>query len=345
MSKDLIGASDFYNLNPNQILSTAEQNGFNPTGELIQLNSYENRVFEIRLEAHQDIGRQSKESPSEAIIAKYYRPGRWKPETLLDEHNFTLELKNESLAVANPLNLKNPIVTETTLSGKKIAYKTLGEDHGIYYAYFEKVRGRLVQEFTLMQYKKIGRWLAQLHNAGRKAEAAHRAQLGPTLDSKWEQLEQLLHMVSPEVVNRYEKAAVQIFESLDEELKYHPYIRIHGDLHRGNILESATGEIVVVDFDDMINGPVIQDFWMLLPTDDYVLSKEFLALKEAYSELSEFPEDQLQLIPFLRGYRIINYAIWIMLRWKDPSFPRLFPNFGTYSYWAEETESLEKILY
>lgn len=313
----------FYDLDPNRILSAVEKNGFHPTGELIQLNSYENRVFEIKLEENK------------SIITKYYRPNRWSAETILDEHRFTTELKNESIEVAPALKLKTHIANGLTL----------GVDHGIYYAYFEKIRGRLVQEFNLNHYKKIGRWLARLHNVGRKSEAIYRSYFGPSEDDRWPLLEKLVQKVSPEVSRRYEQAAYEIFQQLDDKLPTTPYIRIHGDLHRGNILESADEQFIVVDFDDMMNGPVIQDFWMLLSSEDYKNSTEFNTLIESYSELSQFPEDQLQLIPLLRGYRIINYAIWIMLRWNDPSFPRLFPNFGSYSYWAEEVESLEKILY
>lgn len=319
MLTDTSSSEFFYNLDPNLILLSAEQNGFHVTGELIQLNSYENRVFEIKLEN------------KNSIIAKYYRPGRWSAATILDEHNFTAELKNESLEVAEALILNNG--------------STLDEVSDIHFAFFNKIRGRLVQEFRPEHYKKLGRWMARLHNIGRRKEAEHRGFLGPTEDHKWELLDQLLNQVSPEVSGRYEKAAVQIFENLDSRLMDVPFIRIHGDLHRGNVLEAADESFVVVDFDDMINGPIIQDFWMLLPSDQTTGSLEFENLVQGYSELSEFPDEQLSLIPWLRGYRIINYAIWIMNRWKDPSFPKLFPDFGSYSYWAEETESLEKIIY
>jgi hypothetical protein len=40
---------------------------------------------------------------------------------------------------------------------------------------------------------------------------------------------------------------------------------------------------------------------------------------------------------------MLYYSSWIAKRWKDPSFPKLFPNFGTYNYWLEETDSLERI--
>ena len=317
MSKDLINSDLFYNLDPNLILLSAEKNGYAVTGELIQLNSYENRVFEIRLEDRN------------SIIAKYYRPGRWSAATILDEHHFTAELKSESLEVAEALVLKNG--------------STLDQIENINYAFFDKVRGRLVQEFRPEHYRKLGRWIARLHNIGRRKEAEQRAYLGPSEDQKWLALEQLIKTVSPEVRGRYEKAAYHIFETLDDKLLDVSFIRTHGDLHRGNILEAADESFVIVDFDDMINGPIIQDFWMLLPSEETEGSIEYENLVSGYSELSEFPHEQLELIPWLRGYRIINYAMWIKNRWKDPSFPKLFPDFGSYSYWAEETESIEKI--
>lgn len=313
-------AASFYHLDPNLILATAEKNGFAVTGELTQLNSYENRVFDIRLE------------DGHSIIAKFYRPGRWSRDTILDEHEFIRELKSEAIEVASTLPLANG--------------SSVGETDGLYYTFFEKVRGRLIQELTPAHMKKLGRWLARLHNVGSRRPAAHRAYLGPANDSRWEQLERLLDRVSPEVAPRYEQAAVRLFEELDARLAELPdtdFIRLHGDLHRGNILENSAGEFVIVDFDDMINGPAVQDFWMLMPGTD-TDSPEFLALVDSYSELREFPETQLALIPLLRGYRIITYAMWIMNRWSDPSFPRLFPHYGSYVYWAEETESLERCL-
>lgn len=323
--------NNFYNLDPNLILHTAEKNGFNVTGELIQLNSYENRVFDIKLEKNNNLILSNGLSiEGNSVIAKFYRPNRWSRETILDEHNFINELKSESIEVAGTLKLKNNSSVDVA--------------DGIHFTFFEKVRGRLIQELSEQHFKKLGRWLARLHNVGSKKAAEHRAYIGPTNDNRWEQLEKMLSQVSPEVVGRYEESAVKIFEALDSQLNDFNFIRLHGDLHRGNILEDSSGEFVMVDFDDMINGPEVQDFWMLMPNAD-TDSPEFNCLIESYSELREFPYEQLELIPLLRGYRILTYAMWIMNRWTDPSFPRLFPDYGSYSYWAEETENLEKISY
>ncbi len=315
--------TNFYDLNPDSILHCVEKNGFIPTGEVQQLNSYENRVFSIKLEKS-----DNSEMPSE-LIAKFYRPGRWSRETILDEHLFEIELHNENVSVATPFQLLNG--------------STLDEHQGIYFCFFNKIRGRLIQELTPNQFKKIGRWLAQLHNVAEVKKAPHRSFLGPTLDHKWQQLDLLFNHVSPEVKNQYFEYADLIFNQLDSQLDPKNFLRLHGDLHRGNILESPTDGFVVVDFDDFINGPSVQDMWMLLPDENFHDTAEFNNLVEGYEELRHFPFHELELIPLLRGYRIINYACWILNRWSDPSFPKIFPEFNTYKYWAEETESLARI--
>ena len=312
----------FLNLDPHMILECAEKHGFSPTGELLQLNSYENRVFDIRLEP--------KDHQPASLIAKFYRPHRWSESTLLDEHNFEIELKGEGLSVAVPYILKNN--------------STVDHHNGIYYSFFEKVRGRLLQEISADDFKKIGRWIAQLHNIGETKKALSRATLGPSTDQKWTLLEMMYPQVAPEVREDYFDLAERIFQELDDRLKNVKNIRIHGDLHRGNILESPEG-FVVVDFDDFINGPSVQDIWMLMPDENFLETSEFASLVAGYQDLRHFPTEELSLIPYLRAYRMVCYAGWILNRWHDPSFPHLFPEFGTYRYWATQTENLKKIAY
>ena len=73
--------NQFYQLTPDVIMEAVESGGWHPTGEYLQLNSYENRVFSLRLESE----------PFE-IIAKFYRPGRWSRAGLVEEHDFLAEL-------------------------------------------------------------------------------------------------------------------------------------------------------------------------------------------------------------------------------------------------------------
>lgn len=317
MAQDKI-TDQFFNLDPNRILSHAESFGYSPTGEIHQLNSYENRVFEIKLENHQ------------SLIAKYFRPYRWTKQTISDEHQFCFDLDQDGVSVGLPI--KN---SEGT---------TVFSDDQIFYGYYNKVRGRMMQEVLLNQFQHLGSVVARLHNTGEKRKALHRHEFGPSSENKWPVLDLLYDHVSVEVRNDYFDMADFVFNELDHQLDHNHYIRIHGDLHRGNLLDNGHNEITLVDFDDFINGPVIQDFWMIFPDQDFTHTNEFDLFLKGYEQLRHFDDNQLRLVPLLRSYRVINYAGWIMQRWNDPSFPKIFPEFNTYKYWAEETDSLRKIV-
>ncbi len=317
----------FYQLDANTVLDGIEAAGFKTTGEYIQLNSYENRVFDVRLEKGS--------SPTELgdrLVAKYYRPLRWDQKALMDEHFFTEELKLNGIPVIAPLTQKNG----TTLSSYS----------GLYLAVFQKGLGRIPQELSLEQLKSIGRVLARIHNVGEQKVAKYR----PSFTAEqfgWSALNVLEDWVAPETYTRYMNAAEKILDYLEEELDPSTFIRIHGDCHKGNLLQKderdGSKDFFFVDFDDFGNGPVAQDFWMLFSSDESSNSEELEAALEGYQELRTFPQSQRKLFAPLRGLRIIHYAAWIARRWEDPYFPKLFPQFEDYVYWAEETEALEKI--
>lgn len=310
----------FYNLDPEKVLQAAENEGFFVTGEFSQLNSYENRVFDIRLETILE--------NNTSIIAKFYRPNRWRKEAILEEHQFLLDLRSESIPAVAPLKLK---------SGN-----TLSEQFDMYAAFFPKVRGRMPQEFTKEELLQVGRLLAQVHNVGSRRDALHRPTMDTSYYGGWHTLNNLQDWIAPEVRGRYNEAAEMILNQLDELLDPSEFIRIHGDCHKGNLLHNGQ-QFFLVDFDDFCIGPIIQDFWMLLSEEGEAGQRERDQIITGYEELREFPDHQWEWVPWLRGLRIISYAGWIAKRWEDPSFPRLFPDFNTYRYWAEEVEALEKI--
>lgn len=314
-------AKAFYQLEPQKVLHATEKCGFNPTGEFTQLNSYENRVFDIKLEAPLENGMRN-------IIAKFYRPFRWSKETIQDEHDFLFDLVEDGVSVVAPF--------------KNSQGQSLLDCDGIYTAFFPKVLGRMPQEFLKDDLKQIGRLIARLHNTGSKRKAPHRQQLNTEYFGGWGTLALLEEWVAPEVWQRYEKAAILILEHLEDHLDPKSFIRIHGDCHKGNLLNDGKA-FFFVDFDDCVNGPPVQDFWMLLSGDEDTAQQEKDLLLSGYEELRDFDDSTWDLIPALRGLRIMAYAGWIATRWKDPSFPRLFPEFNTYRYWAEEVEALEKI--
>lgn len=305
------------------MLAATEEAGFRPTGEFTQLNSYENRVFDIRLEKGSN--------EQDRVIAKFYRPGRWPQEALLEEHDFLFDLVKEGVPVVAPLKLRND--------------KSLCSISNMFVAFFPKFVGRMPEEFLEKDLYQVGRRLAQIHNIGARKAFHHRAVLSEAPFSSWDNLDLLSRWVAPEVWPRYEKATIAIIETFETKINPKNFIRIHGDCHRGNLLAKMLPgnqrEFFFVDFDDCAMGPQVQDFWMLFSGSDFEEEQDLIV--SGYEELREFPDQQMKWIPLLRGLRIFSYSAWIARRWSDPSFPKLFPNFETYSFWAEETEALEKI--
>jgi Ser/Thr protein kinase RdoA (MazF antagonist) len=84
-------------LTPDCILDALEAEGFQPTGSLLALNSYENRVYQIALE--------DSAGKTGYVIAKFYRPERWSDAAILEEHAFALELAEAEIPVVAPMQI------------------------------------------------------------------------------------------------------------------------------------------------------------------------------------------------------------------------------------------------
>ena len=313
----------FYKLTPDFVLNAVESSGWRTTGEYLQLNSYENRVYSLRLE----------DPAGEQIIAKFYRPGRWSEASIREEHAFLSELESNGVAVIAPTLQKNG--------------DTLSRHDGLWCTIFPKARGRMPQEFTGDDLTRLGRVIARLHNVGALTPARAR----PTLDAQnmgWPALETLRPLISPAVRDRYLDAAQTILEYLEDEVDPRDFQRIHGDCHRGNVLQTDEAgqprQFFLLDFDDFGNGLVTQDLWMLFRHDDDDIGDELDAFLTGYTELRDFDEDELRLMTPLRGLRILHYAAWIARRWSDPSFPQIFPQFGSEGYWFDEQRALEAVV-
>src|SRR6187431_2306081 len=83
-------STPYAGLTPSLVLDALDGVGLRGDGRLIQLNSYENRVFQIFLEDGQ------------VVVAKFYRPGRWTDAQILEEHAFATELAAAEIPVAAP---------------------------------------------------------------------------------------------------------------------------------------------------------------------------------------------------------------------------------------------------
>lgn len=321
--------SSFFNLTPDRVLEAIESQGYWTTGRYRFLNSYENRVFDVELEnetspllkneMHQDKNLNSIRN-SNSIIAKFYRPGRWSQDCILEEHSFINELHLEGLPVASPLILKNN--------------STLIEHEGLFFSLFPKIQGRMVEEILPHQVPHLARWLARLHNVGCQKKTQYR----PSLYANTDRIYLLESHIPIEIWSSYFSLAESIFNFLNSILPDYNLIRLHGDFHRGNLLWN--NDWTLIDFDDFLMGPAAQDFWIILSQLEEADQEVFI---ESYDEIRQWNHQEFALLEPLRAYRIINYSTWIAERWEDPSFPHLFPSFHEYNFWSNELLTLQKI--
>ena len=320
----------FYELTPEKILQAVEETGLICTGRILTLNSMENRVYEVEVEVDDE---NAIKSISEKFrIAKFYRPGRWTKDQILEEHQFLIDLAEQDI----------PVITPITFEDGQTLKKIEGLD--IYFAVFPKCGGRIPEEFDDLQLEIIGRLLARLHNIGASKKFNHRLELTPeTYGNK--NLEYLLtsNALPISVKNNYETTVRQIIENSDSKYKGLDLIRIHGDCHLANIIWGTKGPFLV-DFDDTLSGPPVQDLWLILPGRDDEAKRQLEVLLSAYESMRRFDRKTLNLIEDLRALRIIHFSAWIARRWKDPAFQRAFPDFGTERYWQEQLATLNEQL-
>ena len=83
---------DYDDLTPQTVLDALDAVGFRGDGRVLQLNSYENRVFQVFLE------------DGEVVVSKFYRPARWSDEQILEEHALAIELFDAEVPVIPPLH-------------------------------------------------------------------------------------------------------------------------------------------------------------------------------------------------------------------------------------------------
>lgn len=318
----------FFELTPDKILDAVEAAGFRCTGRCLTLNSLENRVYEVELEIED---KEALKSPSDRFrIVKFYRPGRWSKEQILEEHQFLLDLQKSEVPVVAPV----PFADGSTL--KKI------ENGNIWYTVFPKAGGRSPDELNDDQLEMIGRLLARLHQVGASGDAPHRIRLDPKTYGR-ENLDYLLtHKTIPaELAPRYRDVVLRICDASEPLFEQTPIQRIHGDCHFGNLLFGSSG-LYWVDFDDMVRGPTVQDFWLLIPGRDDYSRRQLELMVSAYEEMRDFDRRSLKLIEPLRALRFVHFAAWIAKRWQDPVFPKYFVQFGTPRYWQEQLQDLEE---
>lgn len=317
----------FHQLDPVTLLDQIDCLGLRTTGRCLALNSLENRVYEVEIEND-----DAKTASERFVIAKFYRPGRWSREQIQEEHEFLFDLKEAEIPVIAPLKI----------NGESL-FQTEADKGSLLYCLFPKKGGRNPDELNDQMARDLGRLLGRVHLIGRKKKFQHRLSLTPEIYGQ-DNLESLLSMnIIPEQFKQsYETLAQQFIDLIKPHFKNLELQRVHGDCHWGNILHNEMEGFFFIDFDDVVNGPVVQDLWLIMPGRDQEAIRQRELFLESYSLWSDFPHSQLKLIEALRGLRYLHFDNWIAKRWSDPSFPNAFPLFETERYWGEKINDLRE---
>ncbi|TDR81463.1 serine/threonine protein kinase [Paludibacterium purpuratum] len=308
----------FAGLTPDTMLDAIESLGLRPSGSLLALNSYENRVYQIGME----------DGPP--LVAKFYRPERWSDDQILEEHAFVAELAAREI----------PVVAALAFDGQTL------HRHGDYrFALFPRRGGRTPEFDRSDTLTWMGRFMGRIHALG--ASEPYRSRPALTIESFGEQpVDWLLanDWLPSELIEVYRGVARQALDGVRrayERAGALKTLRLHGDCHAGNVLWTDDGPHFV-DFDDSRSGPAIQDLWMLLSGERADQSRQLADLMAGYEDFYEFDYRELHLVEALRTLRLIHYSAWLARRWSDPAFPAAFPWFGGQRYWQDRILELRE---
>lgn len=311
--------SPFDRLTPELILGAVERaTGARLTGMLLPLPSYINRVYELRA------------ADNTRLIAKFYRPGRWTRQAIADEHRF----------VADCASAEIPVVPALTLDTQE----TIAETDGFVFAVYPRKAGRQLEITDESLWMRLGALTGRLHAAGAERPAPSRVTIHPRHSLRAD-IEYLCAGVAPESVGgalrtigtRIEQSAGPLFDST-------PAIRIHGDLHRGNILDRLDDGLLVIDFDDMAMGPAAQDLWLLLPERPGKARREIELFLDGYERFRRFDRATLAAIEALRAMRMVYFLAWCSRQQNDFQFRRNNPDWGSARFWQNELNDLREQL-
>jgi Ser/Thr protein kinase RdoA (MazF antagonist) len=308
----------FADLQPEDIVATLSDLGFDCDGRFLALNSYENRVYQIGIED---------ERP---MVAKFYRPGRWSDDSIREEHEFALDLAAQEIPVVPPLEIDGETLKHSG-HHRLAVYRCHGG------------RAPDLDNYELLT--QLGRLVARIHLEGEVTAFKHR----PRVDIESYGVESIDYLLDNDFMpeaNRaaYESIAELVLDGVEacfERAGNTKELRLHGDFHPGNVLVHMD-RLHIVDLDDCRHGPAVQDLWMFLSGDRAEQTPQLDALLEGYQSFRRFDPRELHLIEALRSLRIMHYAAWLARRWEDPAFKIAFPWFDSARYWDDHVLALRE---
>lgn len=316
---------EFSALSPDTVLDAIAASSQLPlTGGLVELNSYENRVYQIEVD-----NIDAPELPA-FVVTKFYRPNRWTEDQIKEEHQFLFDLAKNDL----------PVIPPRPFSDRQYLHRL---ETGIYYCMYDRLSGRTLAELSLENAGVIGSLIARVHTTGVVAQAAHRKVLSPSSYGR----DNLQYLLDHEHVciafkAQYEELVNRICDHIEPWFDMAPQQRLHGDCHLGNIIQRDEG-FYLVDFDDMVMGPPVQDLWIIASGLGDHTTEVWQALIRGYETFNDFDYGSLRLIEPLRALRFIHFHAWLAKRYHEPAFQRGFPHFAHANYWQEQISDLGEV--
>ncbi len=292
-------------------------------GALTSFPSYINRVLGFRSED----GRQ--------YVAKFYRPDRWSEEAVQEEHRLVQECADLDLPVVPPVSDSYGATLHM------VEAVSDDQEQEFLFSVFPKRSGRTFDAERDEDWLRIGAMVGRLHRIAIGGKAEHRLTCTPKGSTAGfiNEIEDA-EIVPPDTAKEFFDIADTAVEKIDPLFTAVTLQRVHGDCHRGNILDRAEEGLLIIDFDDMMVGPAVQDLWLLLPGRVNDSQRELSLILEGYEQFQPFDRTTVALIEPLRIMRMLYYLAWSALQRHDLSFRQSFPHWGGPAFWVQEIEDL-----
>ena len=307
-----------------QVLDSLDAVGLRGDGRILQLNSYENRVFQVFLE------------DGRAVVAKFYRPGRWSDAQIVEEHAFALELAAAEVPVVPPLVLHAVAAAPgLVLHGDPPTLACHSVDGAMHrFAVAERCAGRapeLEDPATLAQHRPLHRPPARGGPAAAVRAPAPPRRRAPTASAR---MTLLLHgdFVPPTELPAWQRRlrarAGRAWPPPSTRRSRWPRCACTATATAATCCGATTGPHVV-DLDDACRARRCRTCGCCCRATPRRWRSSSTPLLRATSSSRDFDDRELALIEPLRTLRMIRHSAWLAERWGDPTFPVAFPCFGT----------------
>ncbi|VWX60389.1 Stress response kinase A [Burkholderiales bacterium 8X] len=353
----------YENLTPDVVLDALASLGLHGDGRLMGLNSYENRVYQVHLEDRS------------AVVVKFYRPERWSDAEILEEHAFAAELAAAEVPAVPALAFDGRTLHQH--GGFRFSVSPYRGGRAPELDDFEVLEwvGRFIARIHSVGARRpfVARPALDLHGFGIASRnwLLENDKVPLDVQREWQvACDAALAMIAETPLAKVQGAVQDDrrdgdgmdiedddageeqpgdfdadISSRGSDDQGPRALRLHGDVHPGNILWTPTdrpmGGPHFVDLDDARTGFAVQDLWMLLSGDRAQRTGQLSGLLDGYEQFRSFDRRELALIEPLRTLRLIHYSAWLARRWQDPIFPINFPWFGSSDYWKGQIQMLQ----